>query len=182
MIHKRLSLPPSCFLLQRWTDTTTRSTCTTAGWSFSSARSHQKPRITNRPSSTGNWTRSVTFAAKTLCKHKDLYLSALSSDFSLFNGLPCVSHRCATKNGITTCWMSNSPLCLCLWMEPPLSPSWLQRITRCTPPRSKLSSPSVPAGKVQPLICFLFFFHLSNALKCHYFCVTKCIIIHKWLE
>lgn len=45
--------------LQKWTDTTTRFTCTTAGWSSSSARTRQKLRTTNRPSSTGNSTRSA---------------------------------------------------------------------------------------------------------------------------
>lgn len=65
---------------------------------------------------------------------------------------PCVCRRCATKSGITMCWTWSSPPCLCLWTEPPLSPSWSQRITRCTHPRSKLSSPSVPAGKVRSLI------------------------------
>lgn len=68
--------------LQRWTDTTTRFTSTTAGWSFSSARSHRRLRTTNRPSSTGNWTRSVTPAPGRHgqnCRHQTDAGSDLSS-------------------------------------------------------------------------------------------------------
>lgn len=48
-----------CSLLQRWTDTITRSTSTTAGWSFFSARIHLRQRTTNQPSFTGNLIRSA---------------------------------------------------------------------------------------------------------------------------
>lgn len=58
--------------------------------------------------------------------------------------------RCVTKSGITMWWMWSSPLWLSLLMELCLSHSWWQRTTHCTPPKSKLSLPSVPAGKVKP--------------------------------
>lgn len=69
----------------------------------------------------------------------------------------CSVCRCVTKNGITTSLMWSSPPPLCLWTEQPSSPSSSQRTTRCTPPRSKLSLPLGPAGKVnQMLHNFLF--------------------------
>lgn len=47
---------------QRWTDTTTLSTSTTAGWSCSSVRIHQRQRTTNQQSFTGSWTKWATSA------------------------------------------------------------------------------------------------------------------------
>lgn len=61
-----------------------------------------------------------------------------------------VCYRCVTKSGITMWWMWSSPPWLSLSMELCLSRSWWRRTTHCTPPKSKLSSPSAPAGKVKP--------------------------------
>lgn len=77
--------------LQRWTDTTTLSMSTTADWSFSSVRIHQRQRITNQQSFTGSWTRWATSTAKLLRKSRHWWPVVIWYLWLQLGGVHCVS-------------------------------------------------------------------------------------------
>lgn len=70
-------------------------------------------------------------------------------------------------------------------MELCLSHSWLQRTTHYTPPKSKLSLPSVPAGKVKPGVhlissisnCLLWLVSIANYFEKKVVTLSKRIIV-----